>query len=151
MIGGAAPHLSARRYLADVRLRVEDGHDGLRVEVGPAAPAVLPRPDSAATADVATSAAAALAAGAAAAEAAKLARVPRAPDSAHPAVVDGEARRAGLLLVHERIQRRREVVAHREARVPSRTRALKKERTLKRHKPCEKEKEINRSRDLLHV
>ena len=125
MIGGAAPHLSARRYLADVRLRVEDGHDGLWVEVGPAAPPVLPRPDPAATADVAASSAAALAASAAAAEAAELARVPRAPDAAHPAVVDGEPRGARPLLAHERIQRRGEVVAHREARVPSRTGAFK--------------------------
>ena len=37
--------------MADVRLRVEDGHDGLRVEVGPAAPTVLPRADPAAAAE----------------------------------------------------------------------------------------------------
>ena len=103
-----------------MRLRVEDGHDGLRVVVGPSAPAVLPGADPAAPADVAAPSAAALAAGAAAAEAAELARVPRAPDSAHPAVVDGEPRGPRVLLVHERVQRHSEVVAHREARVPSR-------------------------------
>ena len=42
------------------------------------------------------------------------------PDAAHPAVVDGEARRARVLLLHESVEGHREVVGHREARVPSR-------------------------------
>ena len=84
-------------------LRVEDGHDGVCVEVGPAAPSVLPRANSTSTADVAAPSAAALAACAAAAEASELPRVPRAPDPAHPAVVHGEPRGPGLLLILERV------------------------------------------------